>query len=88
MQEKGSLAGSKDVGRFSTLLTAQPATPAKEGEVGRRGETLSCPTPGLPGAPSTPRGGGEGQGGGEWRQVALTIQAAGDQLYCGNPPPS
>ncbi len=53
-QEKESLAGSEDVGQFSTLLTARPATPAKEGEVGRPGETHSCPTPGLPGAPSTP----------------------------------
>ncbi len=30
--------------------------------MGRRGETRSCPTPGLPGAPSTPRG-GEARGG-------------------------
>jgi hypothetical protein len=60
-QERGTLAGSEDVGRrVSTVLTALHATPTEEGEAGSRGEIHSCPTPGLPGAPSSPREGEAG----------------------------
>jgi hypothetical protein len=88
-QERGTLAGSEDVGRrVSTVLTARPATPTEEGEAGSRGEIRSCPTPGLPGAPSPHERGRRGRGGGKRRQVALNVWAAGGQPYCGIPLPS
>jgi hypothetical protein len=79
--EKGLLAGSKDVGKISPLLTAWPANPAEEGEVERRGENRSCPTPSFDQCAIYPATGRWGARRGERRQVALTVQAAGDQSY-------
>jgi hypothetical protein len=62
----GSLAGSEDVGRFSTLLTARPATPAREGEGWEAGgDSLLSHTWLARRAIYPTRGGGGGEEGGE-----------------------
>ncbi len=87
-QERGSLAGSEDVGgRVSTVLTAWPATPTEEGEAGSRGEIRSCPMPGLPGAPSTPREGEAGARRGEEASGSAESPGCWGPAVLRHPPP-